>query len=53
MLESVKVYVYERRNVVPKTATVLCSLYLVRRYIAERLEEVKEKLELERVARNK
>ncbi|TFK31913.1 Peroxin-3-domain-containing protein [Crucibulum laeve] len=52
MLESVKTYIYDRRNGLSKTAGVVGGLYVAKRYISDRLEEVKDKMEQERSARD-
>ncbi|KAJ6508114.1 Peroxin-3 [Mycena vulgaris] len=37
---------------IPKTAGILGTAYIIRRYVADRLEDVKEQMEQERVARD-
>lgn len=53
MLTSVRTFVSDRQKGLVKAAGVVGGLYLVRQYIRDRLDEVKEKLEEERVARDK
>lgn len=53
MFDGVKTYIYERRAGLSKATAITCSIYMVRRYITERLQEIKDKLEEERVARDK
>lgn len=53
MLTSVKTFVSNRQKGLVKTAGIVGGLYLGRQYIRDRLDEVKEKLEEERVARDK
>ncbi|KII91963.1 hypothetical protein PLICRDRAFT_173744 [Plicaturopsis crispa FD-325 SS-3] len=52
MLKSVKTYVYDRRGGLAKTTGVVAGAYLVGRYVVERLEEVKEKVMEDRIARD-
>ncbi|KAF8624723.1 hypothetical protein AX17_007054 [Amanita inopinata Kibby_2008] len=51
MLQSVKTYVYDRRKGLSQTAGFVGGIYLVRRYVNDRLEELKVKMEQERLAR--
>lgn len=53
MLESVKGYIYDRRNGLTTTATFVGGLYLAKHYIQDRLDEVKVKLEQERAAQER
>ena len=53
MLESVKGYVYERRNGLTTAVTFVGGFYLARHYIQDRLDEVKVKLEQERAAQDR
>jgi peroxin-3 len=53
MLKSVKTYLYDRRKGLSKAAGFAGGAYLVGRYISERLEEVKERVAQERLARDK
>lgn len=53
MIESAKNYLYDRRRGLSKTVGILGGVYLVGRYISERLEEVKEKVIQEKSARNR
>ncbi|RDB15472.1 Peroxisomal biogenesis factor 3 [Hypsizygus marmoreus] len=52
MLRSVKTFVSERRKGLGKAAAVVGGVYFVRGYIRDRLEEVKDRLEQERAARD-
>ncbi|KAG5636030.1 hypothetical protein H0H81_009330 [Sphagnurus paluster] len=51
MLTTLKNFVADRRSGLSKVATVVGGVYVVRSYIHDRLEEVKERLEEERIAR--
>ena len=53
MLESLKDYVYERRWRLAKAAGVTGGVYFFGRYIAERIEEVRETVMQEKLAREK
>lgn len=53
MFHSVRTYVYDRRRGLCKSAAVVGGVYLVKRYISDRLEEVKNKVIQERAARDK
>jgi peroxin-3 len=53
MLYSITNYFYERRRGFARTAGYAGAAYLVGTYIKERLEEVKNKVVLERKARDK
>lgn len=53
MIESVKDYLYDRRRGLTKVVGVFGAAYLVGRYVSERLEEVKEKVMQERLARDR
>ena len=53
MLESVKGYIYERRNGLTTAVTFVGGFYLAKHYIHDRLEEVKVKLEQERAAQDR
>ena len=53
MLESVKGYIYERRNGLTTTVTFVGGFYLAKHYIRDRLDEVKVKLEQERAAQDR
>jgi hypothetical protein len=53
MLESVKGYIYERRNGLTTAVTFVGGCYLARHYIQDRLDEVKVKLEQERAAQDR
>lgn len=46
-------YVYDRRKGISKTVGAVGGMYLARGYIRERLDEVKVKLEEDRVARER
>ncbi|KAF8876836.1 Peroxin-3-domain-containing protein [Infundibulicybe gibba] len=52
MLHSIKTYIHDRRSGLSKVAGLAGGLYVVRGYVKDRLEEVKDRLEEERVARN-
>jgi peroxin-3 len=52
MIHSARNYLYDRRRGLAKTAGVVGGAYLIGRYVVERLEEVREKVMLERVARD-
>jgi len=52
MINSVKNYIYDHRRGLAKTVGVVGGTYLVGRYVIERLEEVKEKVMQERLARD-
>ncbi|KAF9461116.1 Peroxin-3 [Collybia nuda] len=52
MLSSVKTFVSTRRQGLTKAAGIVGGLYLVRQYITDRLDEVKNRLEEEKVARD-
>ncbi|PFH46414.1 hypothetical protein AMATHDRAFT_155140 [Amanita thiersii Skay4041] len=51
MLQAVRTYVYDRRKGFATTAGFVSGVYLVRQYVNERLEELKVKMEQERLAR--
>ena len=53
MLESVKGYIYERRNGLTTVVTFVGGFYLAKHYIRDRLDEVKVKLEQERAAQDR
>lgn len=53
MLDTVKGYVYDRRWRLAKAVTVTGSVYMVGRYVINRLEEVRDKVMLERMARDR
>jgi hypothetical protein len=53
MLESVKGYIYERRNGLTTTVTFVGGFYLAKHYIQDRLDEVKVNLEQERAAQDR
>ena len=53
MLQSVKTYVYERRNGLARTAGFVGGAYLLQHYVSDRLEELKVKLDEERIARER
>lgn len=52
MMESITNYLYNRRKGFTKTVGVFGGAYLITRYVSERLEEVKEKVMQERLARD-
>ncbi|KAF8334407.1 Peroxin-3-domain-containing protein [Amanita rubescens] len=51
MLQSMRTYIYERRKGLAKTAAFVGGVYLVQRYVTDRLEELKVKLDQEKLAR--
>ncbi|KAF8068610.1 Peroxin-3 [Lyophyllum atratum] len=51
MLTSVRSFVSERRKGLSKAAVIVGGAYIVRSYVRDRLEEVKDRLEQERMAR--
>ena len=53
MLESVKGYIYERRNGLTTAVTFVGGFYLAKHYIQDRLDEVKVKLEQESAAQDR
>lgn len=53
MLESVKGYIYERRDGLTTAVTFVGGFYLAKHYIQDRLGEVKVKLEQERAAQDR
>lgn len=53
MFTSIKTYVSDRRSGVAKIAAAAGGFHVVKGYIRDRLEEVKDRLEQERVARDK
>lgn len=53
MLQSLTGYVYEHRRGLVKTGGIVGGLYLVGRYVADRVEEVRDKVTQERIARDK
>jgi hypothetical protein len=53
MLQSLAGYAYERRRGLAKTCGVVGGVYLVGRYVVNRLEEVRDKVIQERVARDR
>lgn len=53
MLDSVKGYIYERRNGITTAVTFVGGFYLAKHYIQDRLDEVKVKLEQERAAQDR
>jgi hypothetical protein len=53
MLQSMKTYVYERRRGLGKSAAVVGGVYLVGRYVTERLEEVRDKVVQDQIARDR
>jgi peroxin-3 len=53
MLHSVKTYVSDRRQGIIKVAGIAGGVYLVRRYMLDRFQEMQEKLQEERVARER
>lgn len=53
MLQSLTNYIYDRRRGLAKTIGVFGGTYLVGRYVSERLEEVKERVMQERLARDR
>jgi peroxin-3 len=53
MLESVRGYIYERRNGLTTAVTFVGGLYLAKHYIQDRLDEFKVKLEQERAAQDR
>lgn len=52
MIQPVKRYLYDRRRGFAKTAGLVGGAYFVGRYVVERLEDVKEKVMQERLARD-
>ncbi|KAG6902355.1 hypothetical protein C0995_001152 [Termitomyces sp. Mi166 len=52
MLTSAKNFFYKRRRGLKKAATIIGGVYVVRGYFRNRLEEVKDRLEQERAARD-
>ncbi|KAG6879096.1 hypothetical protein C0992_005241 [Termitomyces sp. T32_za158] len=52
MLTSTKNFLYKRRKGLTKAATIVGGVYAVRGYFRDRLEEVKDRLEQERAARD-
>lgn len=52
MFESIRGYLYGRRRTLAKTAGLLGGLYLLARYIMQRIEEVREKVIQDRLARD-
>jgi peroxin-3 len=53
MIQTVSNYFYDRRRGLTKTAGILGGAYLVGRYVRDRLEEVKDKVMQERLARDR
>jgi peroxin-3 len=51
MLQSMRTYIYERRKGLTKTVAFVGGVYLVQRYVIDRLEELKVKLDQEKLAR--
>lgn len=51
MLQSMRTYIYERRKGLAKSAAFVGGVYLVQRYVTDRLEELKVKLDQEKLAR--
>jgi peroxin-3 len=52
MFSSLKTYIGDRKAGIAKTAGVVGGLYVAKRYISDRLEEVKARLEQERAAKD-
>ncbi|KAG5734017.1 Peroxisomal biogenesis factor 3 [Termitomyces sp. T112] len=52
MLISTKDFFYKRRRGLTRAATIIGGAYIVRRYFRDRLDEVKDRLEQERAARD-
>lgn len=52
MFTSIKGYLFDRRRTLAKTAGVVGGLYLVGRYILQRIEEVRDKVIQDRLARD-
>jgi peroxin-3 len=52
MLESLKCYAYDRRVGLLKVGGVVGAVYLVGRYVSERLEEVRDMVVQQRTARD-
>lgn len=53
MLEGLRRYVWDRRRGLAKVAGVVGGLYFVTTYLLERLEEMRESLRQEKLAREK
>jgi hypothetical protein len=53
MLQNLRLYFWHRRRGLAKLAGVLGGLYLVTRYMLERLEEMREALRQEKLAKEK
>jgi len=53
MLDAVKTYVGDRRKGIAEAAGIAGGLYLVRRYMIDRFQEMQQKLEEERLARER
>jgi peroxin-3 len=53
MLHAIKTHVGERRKAFAKAAGIAGSVYLVRRYMVDRFQEMQDKLQEERVARER
>jgi hypothetical protein len=52
-MQTVRKYLGEHRNTLGNASAAICAFYAVRRYITDRVEDVKERLEQEQQARNK
>jgi peroxin-3 len=53
MLHAVKTYVGDRRKGIVKAAGIAGGVYLVRRYMMNRFQEMQDKLQEERLARER
>lgn len=53
MIQALSSYFYDRRRGLAKTAGMVGGVYLVGRYVRDRLEEVKDKVTQERLARDR
>ena len=53
MLDAIQRYVHERRRGLIQSATFLCGSYVASAYVSERLEEMKDGMLRNRLARDK
>lgn len=52
MLGSIKTFIADKRPGLTKTVTVVGGLYLVKRFVTNRLDDAKERMEQDKISRD-